>query len=573
MTIEDESFRNEKDKEPAVDVEEAIEKNTGDLDKGNIFQSHLVESFFVSECMEKGLVWNNINMKLLGKKGGQTKLDILKGVWGGAEAGKTTAIMGASGAGKTSLFSTLAGRVSTKGKIVVEGDIYLGGVKIDPCDQENRRLFAYVSQEESLDETSTPREALEFSARLRLPKTLPNEEIKNTVNACLEELGLESVADNVIGGGLKKGLSGGERRRVSIGVELVASPSIIFLDEPTSGLDSYAAMQVMTLLEKVAKAGNIVLFTIHQPSSSLFSQFDRLILLKKGRVMHQGDVSKVGEEFSRLGYPVPANYNPADWIIDLAQTKSIKELEASGFFPGEPAEHLSMINPDEKLNFPDCNHVSMWREFVFLHQREMRKIKRNPMSIIINVCLTSVLSAIFGVIFFDIGRQDRSNYAVRTPIASEGFDTAFRTLTAILSFLNFGLGHSISSWCDRKPLDMHAHGPVKYRTSHLQQGPSSFFERILHWSLLDLSLFSFEIMERGNQFLGCNTCTNSCCVLVDGVSNVVLAVACCQLRISFDSHSSCSNDWCIHHRSQSRLKFLHSCGCSSVLLFRPVYCD
>ena len=160
-------------------------------------------------------------------------------------------------------------------------------------------------KKDALHESSTPREAIFFSARLRLPKTVTDEECNVIVNNTLQELGLESSADTIIGGGFKKGISGGEKRRVSIGVELVAKPSLLFLDEPTSGLDSFAAAQVMKLLESVAQAGNTVLFTIHQPSSNIFSSFDGLILLNKGQVMHQGEVAAISDDFAGYGYTVP----------------------------------------------------------------------------------------------------------------------------------------------------------------------------------------------------------------------------------------------------------------------------
>jgi ABC-type multidrug transport system ATPase subunit len=207
------------------------------------------------------------------------------------------------------LFQTLAGRVSTKGNLQVQGDIYLGGIKVDPHAEDHRKLFAYVSQEDSLHETSTPRESLTFSAKLRLPRTTSDTQIETLVTNMIQELGLIQAADTIVGGGLKKGISGGEKRRVSIGVELVASPSILFLDEPTSGLDSYAAHQVMSLLHRVAQTGTTVLFTIHQPSSNLFGSFDRLILLHQGRVMHQGAVTQVARDFELVYHqPVPANY-------------------------------------------------------------------------------------------------------------------------------------------------------------------------------------------------------------------------------------------------------------------------
>jgi ABC-type multidrug transport system ATPase subunit len=224
--------------------------------------------------------------------------------------------MGASGAGKTSLFNVLAGRVRSRGRIEVQANIRLGDNAIDPNhNYKIRTMFAFVAQEDALHEPSTPRQALQFSARLRLPKSTTKKEIDDLVETYIKELGIASAADTIIGGGLRKGISGGEKRRVSIGVELISQPNIIFLDEPTSGLDSFAAKQVMGLLQKVAKAGNIVLFTIHQPSSDVFASFDRLILLHKARLMYSGLVSNITRDFEANHFPIPPNYNPADWIL------------------------------------------------------------------------------------------------------------------------------------------------------------------------------------------------------------------------------------------------------------------
>jgi len=363
------------------------------------------------------LVWSRINLKLMEKKKGKdnVKLDILKDVWGTAQVGKTTAIMGASGAGKTSLFQVLTGRIPSQGNLVQEGEIYLGGVRVDPRNREHRKLFGYVAQEDTLHETSTPREALRFSAKLRLPCTTTDEEIEQLVDKKLKALGLESAADTVIGGGFKKGISGGQKKRVSIGVELIASPSIVFLDEPTSGLDSYAAAQVMQLLDDVAKAGNIVLFTIHQPSSKVFSSFDDLLLLNKGQIMHQGSVTNIADDFSAAGFPMPDNYNPADWVIDVSETNNIDVLKNTTFFPSEPKNNNKIVpkeSGDTLLKIPDSKPVSIFVELQYLLRREFRDIKRNPMMTIINVLITSILAAIFGVMFWDVGRKDRSEMMV-----------------------------------------------------------------------------------------------------------------------------------------------------------------
>ena len=207
----------------------------------------------------------------------------------------------------------LAGRTSTSSTLQTQGNIFLGGVKINPRDREVQRRFGYISQQDELHQSSTPRECLAFAAKLRLPRTWTQTQIDELVSTMIIELGLTQCCDQQIGGTFKRGISGGETRRVSIGVELIARPSIIFADEPTSGLgkieilyirrcmltiegrgsriythqdhyavsddsslpniDSFAATKIMKLLDRLARAGNTVLFTIVS-SSPLNEIFD-----------------------------------------------------------------------------------------------------------------------------------------------------------------------------------------------------------------------------------------------------------------------------------------------------------
>ncbi len=166
----------------------------------------------------------------MGKKEGKI---ILNEVWGEVPAKQTTAIMGPSGSGKTSLLNILAGRASSNNKLLIEGDIRLNNVRVNPTNIQVRKKIAFVAQDDSLQATATPREAIKFSAKLRLPRTTTDEEINNLTNRILSALGLSECADTYIGGPLLKGISGGERKRTSVGVELVVKPTEIFLDEPT----------------------------------------------------------------------------------------------------------------------------------------------------------------------------------------------------------------------------------------------------------------------------------------------------------------------------------------------------
>lgn len=278
--------------------------------------------FFVNVSFEHYLFWNDVldsfvwncyNMQA--SKKGEGDRHLLKDVWGEVPSKETTAIMGPSGAGKSSLLNILAGRASSHGLVKIESDIRLNNYSVDPTNIEVRRYIAFVAQDDSLQVTATPREAIRFSAKLRLSRTVTDTDLDKLTERVITELGLVSCADTIVGGALIKGISGGERKRTSVGVELVVKPALIFLDEPTSGLDSFSAVQLCQVLKKVANAGASVLFTIHQPSSEIFNSFDRLILLNKGRVMYQGSVDGVPTYFGDRGHPNPKNYNPADWVM------------------------------------------------------------------------------------------------------------------------------------------------------------------------------------------------------------------------------------------------------------------
>jgi ABC-type multidrug transport system ATPase subunit len=185
---------------------------------------------------------------------------IVKGATGYALPGETLYIMGSSGAGKTSLLNLLSDRISNR-----DGQTVKGAVMINDTLPLKQKVFgsfgAYVMQDDILYQSFTPEEALMFAARLKLGGSAPQNAGK--VKELLEELGLTNVKDVLIGSAMQKTISGGERKRTAIGVELITDPSLILLDEPTSGLDSFKALQIVKLLDKQAKKGKTVISTIH----------------------------------------------------------------------------------------------------------------------------------------------------------------------------------------------------------------------------------------------------------------------------------------------------------------------
>ena len=262
----------------------------------------------MAEHKPASLQFENLSYQLNGKQ-------ILSGVQGIARPGQIMAIMGASGAGKTTFLDILA-RKNKRG--TVDGNFYVNGEKIP--DVEFRNVVGFVDQEDTLLPTLTVHETITTSALLRLPRDMNISIKEQRVYEVEKQLGILHIKDSLIGSeeGNGRGISGGEKRRVGIACELVTSPSILFLDEPTSGLDAFNAFNVVECLVTLAKNYNrTVIFTIHQPRSNIVALFDYLVLLAKGRTVYSGLSSDCQSYFDRIGYSCPPGFNIADYLVDL----------------------------------------------------------------------------------------------------------------------------------------------------------------------------------------------------------------------------------------------------------------
>lgn len=240
----------------------------------------------------------------------EVKKIILNNLTGYFCHGRLTAIMGPSGAGKTSLMEIISGQ-SKSG--IVTGNLFLNGNLSDINAIKKRAGFVF--QDDVILNTMTVKEALYMSALLRLPENISNEEKMNRVNEMISILHLENCKDTIVGDSLTKGISGGERKRLSVGMEMIINPSIIFLDEPTSGLDTYTAYSLISNLKDLTTTGRTVVSTIHQPSSEILQLFDDLILLNHGKIVYQGEVNNLVPYFSNIGYKCPEYTNPSDYIF------------------------------------------------------------------------------------------------------------------------------------------------------------------------------------------------------------------------------------------------------------------
>ena len=422
------------------------------------------------------LAWDELNYTIE-QGGGKGRRVIISQASGDVTAGQLCCIMGPSGAGKSSLLNTLSGRVSSSSgsKHSVSGRIMLNGGVIDPVN--HRGTFAYVMQEDALVGTATPREALRFSADLRLGPGPTSAEKDRLVSDMIATLGLEKVADSLIGNAMIRGISGGEKKRTAIGVELITQPGLLFLDEPTSGLDSFSAFRVVKVLQGLARTGCSILCTIHQPSSEIFHLFDSAILMESGEIVYNGPVGDVAAIFE-----CPNFNNPADHVMHMLQTnvpkmKDMRDnapnatvspgpaVDEDGVVKSEnikghggslsPTRQAAGASTDTMLSLArEANRrtslqppppsgigarnsdvvpttASFCTQLACLAVREKRNTVRDKASLIARFFINGFLSAIMACIFSYVGDRSKSGYELTShfgaltflAISSHGYQT------------------------------------------------------------------------------------------------------------------------------------------------------
>lgn len=269
-------------------------------------------SLAASASQEVLLEWRDLTCTLTDKKTGQKRL-LLNGVAGSARPGSLTAIMGPSGSGKTTLLSALAGQMPYSKNITLQGRVTANGAPL----QHTKLRVGFVQQDDLFYPQLTVKETLMMAAQLRMSADTPAEAREAYVDGIISRLGLAKAANTPVGDAKTRGLSGGEKKRLAIAVELVSRPMLVCADEPTSGLDAFSAERVMATLKELCSDGHTVLVSIHQPRSSVFEMFDNLILLAEGELVYDGPATEVLPHFQALGHSCPEHYNPAEWLADL----------------------------------------------------------------------------------------------------------------------------------------------------------------------------------------------------------------------------------------------------------------
>lgn len=356
-----------------------------------------------------------------------TTKTIISDCSGVCRAGRLLAIMGPSGAGKTSLLDILAGRKSQSG-----GELSLGqGSPASPM--QIQRYASYVQQDDAIMPTQTAREALVMAALLTLPRTMPTQEKLSRVDAIMKTFHLEGCANTPVGDpiGKVKGLSGGERKRCAVAMSAIREPKILFLDEPTSGLDSFKAFTLVEVLKEMAqgKQSNVIC-TIHQPSSDIFAVFDDLMLIFNGHVVFHGHATQAVIHFSNAGYACPQYANPADFffmhILTFEPTsradelvkawqacpeittmeEAVKDLFSRELPAGEKSSYSVMKSGGVEKS-------SMGTQLNLLLRRGINDVKRNPMRAKAFMGQSIIMGIIVSLIWWQVaddqnGVQDRS---------------------------------------------------------------------------------------------------------------------------------------------------------------------
>ncbi|KAI4306737.1 hypothetical protein L6164_029990 [Bauhinia variegata] len=415
--------------------------------------------------LERGnyLVWEDLTVVLPNFGKGPTKR-LLNGLNGYAEPGRIMAIMGPSGSGKSTLLDSLAGRLSKN--VVMTGNILLNGKK----KRMEIGAVAYVTQEDVMLGTLTVRENISYSAHLRLPTKMKKEEITDIIEGTIIEMGLQECANRLIGNWHLRGISGGEKKRVSIALEILTRPRLLFLDEPTSGLDSAAAFFVVQTLRNVARDGRTVISSIHQPSSEVFALFDDLFLLSSGETVYFGEAKMAVEFFAEAGFPCPRKRNPSDHFLRCINsdfdivTATLKGSQRISDVPNSSDPFMNLATAEIKAMLVEkyrrsvyarrakdrikelrCieghetktkkgSGASWWKQLKTLTKRSFVNMCRDMGYYWLRIIIYIVVSICVGTIYFDVGYSYTSILARG---ACGAFISGFMTFMSIGGFPSF----------------------------------------------------------------------------------------------------------------------------------------
>ncbi|GAA5832082.1 hypothetical protein JCM11251_002811 [Rhodosporidiobolus azoricus] len=386
---------------------------------------------------------------------GQDKV-ILERVHARFAAGEVSVIMGPSGAGKSSLLQLLAGRLSSSAMsdFSSTGSIELNG---QPFDSSLASLVAFVEQEDAHHLPAlTVRETLQYAARLRL-KNRSSAECDARAEEVLRMLGLKACADNMVGGELVKGISGGEKRRLSLAVELLSDPAVLYADEPLSGLDAFTAQNVMNSLRDLAASGRTIIVSVHQPRSDIWKLFDNVLLLVKGgKSAYSGPTNGILDAFESVGERCPTDFNPADFILDVvsvdhrslaAEKRSSKRVsrivdmwDSRPETTNSPSQATSAPHSSQKLQ-----STPVYKAFPVVLSRSFRNLYRQPDIFVARVANPPFLAILFWLFFLRLGNGPASSQ-VRVGLLQQTTALPFVGMLSCIASFPFEKNLFIHEW-------------------------------------------------------------------------------------------------------------------------------
>ncbi|XP_057325993.1 protein scarlet [Microplitis mediator] len=360
------------------------------------------------------LSWRDLSVYAMDRSNNICK-QLINNVRGIVKPGNLIAILGGSGAGKSSLMTALAYR--TAPGIIVHGDIRVNGQRVDPSYM--RHYTGFMHQEDIFIGTMTVLEHLWFMAQMKLDRRMSKYEIHERIKVLLREVGLYDRKNVRIGtGGDDKVLSGGEKKRLAFATELLTDPKILFLDEPTTGQDSNSASSLVSKLTTFAHRGRTVLCTIHQPSSSIFNEFDRIILVADGRIAFAGTRPAAIDFFLQQGYECPGKYNPADFLVaTLAITPREEETSrraaqqiCDAFLTSDACKEIDVelqlenhisttYNWRLDAHEQEFKHPHWWSRLFWLTHRGFEQVIRDPTIQLIRILQKLCVALMAGLCF------------------------------------------------------------------------------------------------------------------------------------------------------------------------------
>ncbi|KAI3795845.1 hypothetical protein L1987_38505 [Smallanthus sonchifolius] len=406
------------------------------------------------------LIWEDLTVVLPNRDSSKPTRRILNQVTGFAQPSRILGIMGPSGSGKSTLLDSLAGRLARN--VIMTGNVLVNGRK--------RRLdygiVAYVTQEDILLGTLTVRETLIYSAKLRLPGSLNKHKVNEVVDGTIMEMGLQECAHNLIGTWHSRGISGGEKKRLSIALEILTRPTLLFLDEPTSGLDSASAFFVIQTLRSMAREATLtIVSSIHQPSSEVIALFDDLFLLSGGETVFFGEAKMALKFFCDAGIPCPSRRNPSDHFL-LCINSDFDRVNASLQSSQRLWDKKSMLVPTHKIKTmlihkykwseyatatrtriqeissmeglmieaQSGRQASWWRQLTTLTKRSFVNMSRDVGYYWLRILVYLTVSVCVGTVFFNVGTSYDAIYARG---ACAGFISGFMIFMSIGGFPSF----------------------------------------------------------------------------------------------------------------------------------------